>query len=105
MIRRGKREGWLRSPKENLSTWATLNDCQFNAVNIDEVLYKDLAVKATRAVRPDDPPLIIVPKDLVLSQETVQLHAKADRHLREVLDALSSFGQVFPVLGINVSTC
>lgn len=38
--------------------------------------------------------LIRLPGDLILSRESVANYAKSDRHLREVLDAVGSFGTV-----------
>ena len=38
--------------------------------------------------------LLTVPKDLVLSQSLVEEHAKSDRHLREILEAVGDFGKV-----------
>jgi hypothetical protein len=35
-----------------------------------------------------------VPADLVLSKETVHLCAKADLHLKEILDAVGDFAEV-----------
>jgi len=42
----------------------------------------------------DENPLMVVPRDLVLSLENVQDHAKSDKHLRAVLDALGDHGRV-----------
>jgi len=39
-------------------------------------------------------PLMLVPKDLIISKENVYLHAKSDKHLREVLEAVGDLGQV-----------
>jgi hypothetical protein len=39
-------------------------------------------------------PLLVVPKDLIISRENIELLAKADRHLRELLEALGDFGRV-----------
>ena len=42
----------------------------------------------------DESPLVMVPRDLILSVESVHEHAKCDVHFREVLEALGSFGRV-----------
>ena len=39
-------------------------------------------------------PLITVPKELIISRENIDIFAKADRHLKEVLDAVGDFGRV-----------
>lgn len=95
MIRRGKRDGWLSSkPQQSLAPWATANGCHFNGVATDNVSNKGLAILATFPTGDDAAPLISVPQDLVLSKDAVMLHAHADKHFRDVLEALGDFGKV-----------
>lgn len=74
--------------------WATLNGCRFEGVNVEELAGKGLAVVAKTDLKDDIGPLMTVPREMILSLETVELHAKADKHLRDGLDALGSFGKV-----------
>jgi hypothetical protein len=39
-------------------------------------------------------PLLVVPKDLIVSRANIELVARSDRHLREVLEAVGDFGRV-----------
>ena len=41
--------------------------------------------------------LIKVPPELVLSLENVWIYAKADKHLREVLEAVGAYSRVWPL--------
>lgn len=94
MIRRGKSEGWLSSNQQALEPWAALNGCHFDGVTIDSVPDKGLAVLATTQANENPAPLITVPRELVLSKDTVRLHAQADKHFRDVIEALGDLGQV-----------
>jgi len=94
MIRRGKHEGWLDAPKSSLLTWARLHGCQFSGVTVNSVEGRGHAVIAEQRLAQDAEALMTVPEKLILSRETVELFAKSDRYLREVLGALGSFGQV-----------
>ena len=40
-------------------------------------------------------PLLVVPKELIISRQNIDLLAKSDRHLRDVLDAIGDFGRVW----------
>lgn len=105
MIRRGKREGWLDAPKSSLIPWARLNGCHLNNVVIEAVGGKGLAIVAEQTLNHDAGALMTVPRELILSKQTVELFAKSDRHLKEVLEALGSFGQVHrrqrPLVGVQ----
>lgn len=39
-------------------------------------------------------PLLVVPKELIISRANIELLARSDRHLREVLEAIGDFGRV-----------
>ena len=99
MIRGGKEQGWLSLPIETLPSWALLNDVTFNGVTVGlqrgredrgstVIARKDLTAEALTT------PLIVVPRDLILSMERVRKHAKYDRDFREVIEALGEFGRV-----------
>jgi len=99
MIRDGKEQGWLKLPIETLQSWALFNDVNFNGVTVGSqeghedrgstvIARQDLSADTSNA------PLMIVPRDLILSTERVREHAKYDRDLREVMEALEDFGRV-----------
>lgn len=83
------------TPADRLEAWA-----KFNGVDLLNTQIRVTETKGTGLfARPDEclsdaTTLIVVPKDLVLSLRTVDEYAKADRHLREVLDAVGDFGRV-----------
>jgi hypothetical protein len=97
MIRRGRTEGWLQQPIETLPTWAEFNGIKFNSVKIGPIPgleNRGSTVIATRELAGNrEGPLITVPKDLIISRRNIDLIAKSDQHLREVLDAVGDFGR------------
>jgi len=98
MIRRGRTEGWLKQPVDALPTWATFHGVQFNGVQVGPLPgYEDrgLTVIASQALQAGSAdPLLVVPKELIISLRSIELIAKADHHLHELLDALADFGRV-----------
>lgn len=97
MIRRGRVEGWLRLPISAFKPWADLNGVTFNGIKVGPLPgHEDRGstVIAERALSDGEDPLMVVPRDLVLSFEGVQIHARSDRNLQELLDALGDFGRV-----------
>jgi hypothetical protein len=98
MIRRGRQEGWLKEPIEALPTWATFHGVKFNSVKVGPLPgfeERGSTVIAARKLQGTDAePLLVVPKDLIISRANVDLFAKADRHLQQVLDAIGEFGRV-----------
>jgi len=99
MIREGKENGWLQLPVNALQSWAVLNNATLDGVTFGPLTgfeQHGSTVIAKRRLTNDDitTPLMIVPRDLVLSKERVHEHAKYDRDFREVLDKLDDFGRV-----------
>jgi hypothetical protein len=98
MIRRGRKEGWLKRPIETLSTWAEFNGVKFNGIKIGpmpNLEHRGSTVIATRELSGGrEEPLVIVPKDLVISRANVDVYAKSDQHLKQVLEAVGDFGRV-----------
>lgn len=97
MIRRGKAYGWLHLPSSALESWSIMNNVQFDGVAVETILgaeAKGLALVSKSETLDPERPLITIPRDLVLSREAVQLHAKADLHLREVLEAVPDLSLV-----------
>lgn len=94
---------------ESLPAWLRLNGIFVQGIEVQKVgsdqhgADKGSAIIATEAKtsREDDanPTVLLrVPRDLVLSLETVHNHAKTDRYLRDVLEAVGDFGRVRTVL-------
>ena len=85
-----------------LPSWSALNNVELNGVAIS-VLPADrgsgiVAVKDTTS---EDPVLMTVPRELVLSIETIWEFAKSDQDLNSILHAVGDFGQVWNVLNIH----
>lgn len=94
MIRRGRSEGWLSLPSSAVKPWADFSGIRLDAVKVDEIPGRGCGLVATQTLDSDAPPLIKVPRDLVLSRECIEQYAKSDRTLRMVLDGLDDFGRV-----------
>ena len=102
MIRRGRQEGWLRQPIDTLPRWAEFNAATFNGIKIGPLPgleHQGSAVIADRDLDGDnEQPLMVVPKDLIISRDNIAIFAKADQQLKQVLDAVGEFGYVRTLL-------
>lgn len=108
MIRRGKTDGWLHLPSFALESWSIMNNVQFDGVAVETIPgaeAKGLALLSKSEKLVSERPLITIPRDLVLSREAVQLHAKADLHLREILEAVPDLSLVSSFLIERVLQC
>ena len=110
MIEQGKEQGWLRLPIETLRPWAKLNGALFNGVGVGtQSGYEDRGstiISRQKLVADGSlEPLMVVPRDLILSLERVQEHAKCDRDFLAVLDALGDFGRVSHPARFVLSNC
>lgn len=98
MIKRGREEGWLKEPIGNLPRWAKFHGVRFNGVKIGPLPgFEDrgsTVIADTELHGGEAEPLLVVPKDLIISRSNIELLAKSDRHLREVLAAVGHFGRV-----------
>lgn len=98
MIRQGKTQGWLSQPVHNLKEWASLTQTSFRGIEVgplDAVEEKGSGIKVIASeLAAEQNPLMIVPAELILSKGNIELHAKSDKHLRDVLDAVGAFGKV-----------
>ena len=98
MIRRGRAEGWLKQPIEALPTWATFHGIKFNNVKVGPLPgYEERGstVIADQKLQGGNvEPLLVVPKELIISRQNIDLVSKSDHHLRELLEALGDFGRV-----------
>ncbi|KAH0171112.1 SET domain-containing protein, partial [Aureobasidium melanogenum] len=97
MIRDGKLQGWLSLPVDTLPVWATLNNVSFDGISIGPLPGKEdrgSTVIAKRLLKGGhEPPLMTIPRDLILSLERIHQHAKSDSDFRAVLDGLDEFGR------------
>ncbi|KAJ5901896.1 hypothetical protein N7495_002424 [Penicillium taxi] len=89
-------------PLDSLPSWLRLNGIvghgiSFQKLDGDSNTDKGNAIVATEDLSNDEDShvkvLLEVPSDLILSLEAVHTYAKADRDLREVLEAASEFGR------------
>jgi hypothetical protein len=98
MIRDGKQQGWLSLPVDTLPVWAAFNSVAFDGVNIGPLPGKEdrgSTVIAKRSLKGGhEPPLMTIPRDLILSLDRIHEHAKSDSDFRAVLDGLDEFGRV-----------
>lgn len=90
-------------PLGALLAWLRLNGVVTNGVAVQRLesaeseTDKGNAILATteNSNDPDDQQTLLqIPRDLVLSLESVHDYAKSDRDLREVLEAVGDFGRV-----------
>lgn len=86
-------------PTEALQQWAQLNDVQQNGVKVCSNIITPTGIGKGGGLlstkqHSAESVLLVVPRDLVLTKETVQQCAKTDKHLRTLLEALNDFIQV-----------
>jgi len=96
MIRRGKADRWLHLPSASLDSWSSLHNVQFDGITVDVASTapeKGLALLTTSSHHEAQRPLLSVPRNLVLSKDAVEIHAKVDVHLREILSAVGDLSQ------------
>lgn len=98
MIKRGRHEGWLKQPIDALPTWATFHGVTFHSIKIGPLAgfeERGSTVIAQKELEGSSvEPLLVVPKELIISRANIELFAKSDHHLREVLEAIGDFGRV-----------
>ena len=82
-------------PLGNLPTWASLNHVNFHGAEVAPLPGSRGSGLVTTARRnSEDPVLVRVPKDLILSLESVWIFAKSDKHLKEALEAVGEYARV-----------
>jgi hypothetical protein len=89
-------------PISALPAWAKLNDVTFYDTKVQQLPGKGFALVADKRLTSvdtfDRPTLLSIPRDLILSAEAVEEHAKADKDFRKLLDL--SGGKVRSNLGV-----
>ncbi|CAI6332648.1 unnamed protein product [Periconia digitata] len=97
MIRRGRAEGWLRERIEGLPRWANFNGIRFAGIKIGPLPGFEergsTVISSSKLVSGEAGALLTVPKELILSRQNIELFAKSDHHLRELLQSLDDFGR------------
>jgi hypothetical protein len=108
MIRRGRTEGWLKQPIEALPRWATFHGVAFNGVKVGPLPgFED---RGSTVIAQHDlgggivEPLLVIPKELIISRQNIELFAKSDRQLHELVESLGDFGRVRHTLIMPVTT-
>lgn len=95
MIRHGRTKGLLRSNNlADVDFWAKSVDIEFHNVEVRPVELKGSGIIAKQdLVGGDGQALVVVPRELVLSLESIETRAKSDEKLRELLAAIGDFGR------------
>lgn len=82
-------------PPDSSLPWAKLNNIVLNGVKISQLgKSRGSGVIATRELSADNAALMTIPRELILSLDNVWIYAKADHHLREVLEAVGPYARV-----------
>lgn len=82
-------------PLAALKSWCKLNNIELT--NVELVTLKDergSGVVASRDLSGKDINLMHIPRELVLSLESIWIYAKSDQQLHEVLEAIGASGKV-----------
>ncbi len=80
---------------DQLAAWTRLNNVGLNGVKVINLQGSRGSGLVTTVVRSAENPLLMtVPNDLVLSLENVWVYAKSDRHLHQVLEATGDYSRV-----------
>lgn len=74
-----------------LPAWAKLNEALFYDIRVENIEGRGLGLVAERSLTSEEtfdvPILLRIPRDLVLSAETIVEHTRVDKHFRELLSA------------------
>lgn len=89
-------------PPDSSLPWAKLSNIELNGVKVSQLPdSRGSGVVATHELSEDNALLMTIPQELLLSLQSVWIYAKADRHLREVLEAVGDFARVLQcVVGV-----
>ena len=80
---------------DNLPAWIKVNHVELNGIAVQaNIPRRGCGLIATAHINENDTPLMVVPRELILSLENVWIMAKADRCLRDVLDSLGDYARV-----------
>ena len=79
---------------DSLPAWVKINHIRLNGISVQDISHKGSGLAVTAQFAQESSMLVSVPKDLVLSIENIWIFAKADRQLREVLEATGDYARV-----------
>lgn len=77
----------------SLPAWVKMNHIKLNGILVQDIPHKGSGLVVTSPTQ-ESSLLVSVPKDLVLSIENIWIFAKADKQLREVLEAMGDYARV-----------
>ena len=81
-------------PSDALPAWAQLNSITFHGVSIAELSgSKGCGVVVNTKDFANNPVLMTVPQELILSLDNIWIYAKSDRHLLQVLEATGEYSR------------
>ena len=82
-------------PISTLPAWERLTNVELTGIKISSTENgRGSGIYATTDLSKESTILMTVPRELVLSLETIWEYAKADHHLHDVLEAVGEFGRV-----------
>ena len=79
-------------PISQLIAWAQLNNVEMHVKVVALQGERGSGLVAERPI--DNPLLLTIPHDLVLSLENVWVYAKSDKYLRQILEATGDYSRV-----------
>jgi hypothetical protein len=97
LIQQGKQEGWLQADLGTIHAWLRHNGVKFEAVEPRVIDGRGTALVANEDIESFSPlsrEILTIPKELVLSSETVNNHALFDQDLRQAIESLGDWGRV-----------
>lgn len=71
-----------------------MNHIELHGISVQDVPDKGSGLAVTAQLDKESSLLALVPKDLILSIKNIWVLAKADRQLREVLEAMGDYARV-----------
>ena len=89
-------------PISQLTAWSRLNNVEMQVKVVALQGERGSGLVAERPI--DNPILLTIPHDLILSPENVWMYAKSDKHLRQVLEITGEYSRVpGPIASIDHS--
>jgi hypothetical protein len=97
LIRQGKAEGWLQADTVTIRAWLRHNGVKFCAIEPKIIDGRGTALVASEDLQSSSltsQEILTIPKEMVLSIETVHSHSLFDQDLKQVLESLGDWGRV-----------
>jgi hypothetical protein len=99
LVQQGKAEGWLQADTATIRSWLRHSGVKFGAIEPKIIDGRGTALVASedlQAFSPASQEILTIPKEMVLSIETVHSHALLDQDLKQVVESLGDWGRVCP---------